>query len=549
MMAPSQQNPYCYELLGRLAQGGMASVYLARMSTSTGASRLVAVKRLHKEYATDKNFVARLSHEARVSSQLRHPNVAGTVEFAPVEGSLSLVLDFVEGESLAALIKHAEELGESIPPSFAVTMMSGILRGLQAAHVARIVHRDLSPKTILIGVDGDARVVDWGVANARDAIELTGERPWKSAYMPPEQLLGRPVSPQFDLYAAGVILWELLAGERFYESPESNAMSPGVLSKAVERPSAFNPAIPTDLDAVVMRAVARNEQDRFESADEFARALRPWHGENEDAVGAWVSRLAANRLASMRRLLDRAAEGERAWIESSVASIAGVERPTRSSSRPISSRPVSSRPVSSRPISSPPMAGLPLEPQNPNERTVVMPYSYTPPAAPKTKAAVWLEWSETKLRGMPPALVACGLAALIACAIAGVMMKSEPDLEQPALTSPATLSDPASMPPPPAPTPEPVLPPVLTAEPTANVVVVPMQSAAPAESAAPVKTSTLRMPRRPPPPPPALDRDDVPIPVTPTRQPRFDMPKASTDTAPKASADAPKAPSSNRDYR
>lgn len=531
MTIPSQQNPHIYELLGRIAQGGMGSVYLARMSTSTGESRLVAVKRLRRDFASDKNFVALLSQEARSAAQIQHPNVTTTFDLTPVEGALSLVLDYVEGESLAALIKHAEELGESIPPSFAITIMWGVLSGIEAAHAAHIVHRDLSPKAILVGIDGDAKIVDLGLANARQELASIVERPRKSGYMPPEQLLGRPVNSQFDIYAAGVILWELLAGERFYASDELNAMSPGVMSKVPEPPSAFNPAIPPGLDDVVMRAIARDPYQRFKTAGDFANALEQWHPGNEDAVGAWVSRLAAARLASTQRLLDRAAEGERAWIESSVASIAGVERSTRSS-------PPSMAPTSSSPTSLPP-----LENMNPNERTVVMPYTYTPPAPPKDKASTLLELGQAKLKGMNPVLLV-GMAAVVACVIA-MMMKGDPEPD-PMLAAPASPSDPASMPTAAAARSaaelDPPAEPVVAPEPTATISIVPIPSGGP-RGLTPAKTSTPVVVKRRPPLPVPVDRQDTPIPISPTRQAPTEAPKAPTTEAPK-----PAAPPS-RDYR
>jgi serine/threonine-protein kinase len=316
----------------------MASVHLARMTASTGFTRLVAIKRLHREYTFDRNFIALFSQEARLCAQIRHTNVIGTLDLLPIDGTLSLVLEYVEGESLAALMKRARALGEPIPLPFAATIMHGVLCGLDAAHEAQrddgaplgIVHRDVSPHNILVGIDGNAKIIDFGVAKARDGLQLTqpGELRGKLAYMPREQLLGGAVTRQFDIYAAGVVLWELLAGERLYPATEVAAVSAAVLEGASEPPSAFNPEVPPELDDVVMRALAQEPTERYATAGEFATALEPWRTANERAIGAWVSHLAAERLASMRSLLQRATE-QSGRIES-LASYNLVEQPSGS---------------------------------------------------------------------------------------------------------------------------------------------------------------------------------------------------------------------------
>lgn len=291
----------------------MASVHLGRVTASTGFSRLVAIKRLHREYVADAKFVKMLGEEARLAAHIRHANVIDTLDLAVIDGAMSLVLEYVEGESLATLVRCAEQAGEPIPIPIAVTILCGALRGLEAAHEARrddgqplaIVHRDVSPQNVLVGIDGSARVIDFGVAKALDGLELTrpGEVRGKIAYMPPEQLSGRPVTRQVDVYAAGVVLWELLAGKRLFQRDDFAATTAAVLRGATEPPSASNPFVPPELDAIVMRAIARDVSERYLTAREFAAELEPWRTASEDEVGAWVSRHAAERLAATRRLL------------------------------------------------------------------------------------------------------------------------------------------------------------------------------------------------------------------------------------------------------
>jgi serine/threonine-protein kinase len=364
----------------------MASVHLARMTASTGFSRLVAIKRLHREYTRQKDFVARLGEEARLSAYIRHANVIDTLDLAIIDGALSLVLEYVEGESLAMLVKRKTELGETVPIPIAVTIMHGVLRGLAAAHEARrddgmllaIVHRDVSPQNILVGIDGNARIIDFGIAKALDGLELTrpGEVHGKLAYMAPEQLLGRGVTQQVDVHAAGVVLWELLAGRRLFSRDNANAVTAAVLAGAQEPPSKHNRAVPADLDAIVMRALARDVTERYATASELVADLEPWRTTERD-IGEWVSRLAAERLASTRGLLHGA-----------------VEAPARESA-----------PVSAEPTPDEQPSGVSID------RTMQIPQVRQPAKPPR----------------VPPALlVACVLAALLVC-IFIVVAKGEGD--------------------------------------------------------------------------------------------------------------------------
>jgi serine/threonine-protein kinase len=293
----------------------MAAVYLSRMIASTGFSRLVAIKRMHREYTIEKDFVAMLNEEARLAAHIRHANVIDTLDLAMVDGSLSLVLEYVEGESLSALSKRAAELGERIPVAIAATILHGVLRGLEAAHEARrddgqplgIIHRDVSPQNVLVGIDGSPRIIDFGIAKALDRLELTrpGEVRGKLAYMPPEQLLGRPISRQVDVYAAGVVLWELLAGKRLF-SGDMKQTQARVLAGAKEPPSTYNADVPRELDVIVMKAIEQDVSDRYLTARDFAAELEPWRTANEDEIGEWVSRLAREKLAQIRQVISSA---------------------------------------------------------------------------------------------------------------------------------------------------------------------------------------------------------------------------------------------------
>lgn len=305
-----------YTLLGSIAKGGMARVYLARMSGSAGFSRLVAIKRLHPELAAERDFVAMLVDEARLAAQLRHTNIVSTLDLVASDGAFSLVLDYVEGVSLSALVRLANEQKERIPRPIAIAILYGILRGLDAAHEARsdeghplgIVHRDVSPQNVLVGVDGIPRVIDFGVAKALGRFESTkpGEVRGKFSYMAPEQLMGRPVTRQVDVYAAGVLTWELLTGSRLFTGDDQRAVCAAVLRGEIPPPSTKVSEIPRELDELVARATARDLAERYMTAREMSAALEACETASDDEVGAWVRRLAAKTLYDRQRLIQTA---------------------------------------------------------------------------------------------------------------------------------------------------------------------------------------------------------------------------------------------------
>jgi serine/threonine-protein kinase len=283
------------------------------MAGSAGFSRLVAIKRLHRELAADRGLVAMLVDEARMASRIRHANVIDTLDLVAYDGAFSLVLEYVEGDSLSSLIKRATDLGEDVPRSIALAIICGVLRGLDAAHEARsddgaplgIVHRDVSPQNVLVGVDGVPRVIDFGVAKALGRLGSTrpGEVRGKYTYMAPEQLMSRPVTRQADVYSAGVVLWELLAHRRLFTGDDWRTIINDVMKGNVPNPSDADPNVPPELDEITKKAIARDLGMRYLTAREFLDELKPFPRASDDEVGAWVRRLAAEELAKRQRLV------------------------------------------------------------------------------------------------------------------------------------------------------------------------------------------------------------------------------------------------------
>jgi serine/threonine-protein kinase len=195
-----------------IASGGMATVHLGRRIGAGGFSRLVAIKRMHEQFAKDPDFVDMFLDEARVASRIAHPNVVSVLDAVVAEGEVFLVMDYAHGASLARLLRTALRRGEPLRPDIAAAVVAGVLHGLHAAHEAdddhgqpmNLVHRDVSPQNVLVGTDGIPRLVDFGIAKASGRSQTTreGQLKGKLAYMAPEQARGETLTRRTDIYAA-----------------------------------------------------------------------------------------------------------------------------------------------------------------------------------------------------------------------------------------------------------------------------------------------------------------------------------------------------------
>ena len=255
-----------YELLGSIASGGMASVHLARVTGEAGFERFVAVKRMLPTLESDDAFVAMFLDEARLAAQIRHPNVVGVLDLDRHEAEPFLVMEFVDGPSLNAVLKGLRSRNEALPLEIALRVTLDVLAGLHAAHELHdaaghplgLVHRDVSPANVLVGRDGVARLTDFGVARAEARLARTevGELKGKIPYMAPEQLRGAVADRRADVYAVGCVLWELLTLRRAFDGVDHAAMIAAVLAgpRGTLRTSGI--AVPQALDASVMLDVS-----------------------------------------------------------------------------------------------------------------------------------------------------------------------------------------------------------------------------------------------------------------------------------------------------
>ena len=297
-----------YVLHDEIAAGGMASVHIGRMRGPGGFSRTVAIKRLLPHFARDPEFVGMFLDEARLAARVRHPNVVGTLDVGAQGGELFLVMEYVHGLSLSALVKLSRKAQRPVPLGVAASVILDTLYGLEAAHEAttemgqalEIVHRDVSPQNVLVGVDGTARVLDFGIAKAAMRMQETrdGHFKGKLAYMSPEQLGREPFDRRSDIYATSVVLWEMLTGERLFDFPSPAAIIHAIRTEDIEPPSRKRPDVPEALDAAVLRGLAKKPADRFLSALAMAGAVeRAVPRATPREVAVWVEDIGHQMLA------------------------------------------------------------------------------------------------------------------------------------------------------------------------------------------------------------------------------------------------------------
>jgi eukaryotic-like serine/threonine-protein kinase len=303
----------------------MAAVHLGRLVGPAGFARTVAVKQLHAALSEDRDAVEMLIQEARIASRLHHPNVAATLDVVVEHDGAFLIMDYVHGESLARLVAHHRQTGV-VPSRVATAILSGALRGLHAAHEARnergepleVVHRDVSPQNILVGADGVARLIDFGIAKARMRAQTTaeGQLKGKLSYLAPEQIGGQRATRRTDVYSAGVVLWETLTGRRLFDGDCAGAITEQILLGWVDPPSKYVPELSEHLDRVVLRALETEPERRFATAEAMAIALeRAELPAPATEVGNWVAHTARDALAQREALL-RSIEASQPFLRS-----------------------------------------------------------------------------------------------------------------------------------------------------------------------------------------------------------------------------------------
>ena len=311
-----------YEVLGQLATGGMAEILLARLEGPSDFRRAVVIKRILPQYAQRSAFVAMFLDEARIVAKIRHPNVVQVQELGEHEGDVFLVLEYVAGENLSSVLKRATANGEKIAAELVAYIIAESCAGLHAAHELvsedgkrqNLVHRDVSPQNVFVAYDGHVKVLDFGVALTDERLARTeaGDVKGKFEYMSPEQANGTPLDRRSDIFAMGIVLYELATGRRLFKRTSHARALEAICKEPIIPPSRLVESFPSALESVIMRALAKRPEDRYPTAAEMrkdllelARALPA----PVESLAAQMQRLFPDRIAEKEELLRLVREG------------------------------------------------------------------------------------------------------------------------------------------------------------------------------------------------------------------------------------------------
>lgn len=283
-----------YTLLRPLGAGGMAELFLARADGIEGFAKLVALKRILPHKATSERFVRMLLNEARLVAGLDHPNIAQVHDIGLEHGEYFFAMEYVHGQDLARVLRRAGR--RKLHLENALYIAIGVCSGLHCAHIARdntgrpldIVHRDVSPSNVLISYQGAVKLVDFGVAKAATLVSETREGVIKGkyGYMSPEQCLGEPLDRRSDVFAVGILLWEMTVGRRLYMFKSELASLQRIVYADAPLPSKYDPQYPEELEHIVMRALARDTKLRYQSAEQLQIDLEQFALDHRLAVSA-----------------------------------------------------------------------------------------------------------------------------------------------------------------------------------------------------------------------------------------------------------------------
>jgi len=331
-----------YAIFDEIAAGGMATVHLARLVGSGGFSRVVAAKRMHRHFLQDQNFRRMFLAEARMAARILHPNVVPILDvLSDDDDELIIVMEYVHGESLLALLRAAKKTKQAISVPIGCAILAALLEGLHAAHEAQnekgeqlgIVHRDVSPQNVLVGADGVARVLDFGIAKAVHEQTHTnpGTLKGKFSYMAPEVVRGAPVTRQADVFSAGIVLWEVLAGKMLFGGASEHERLMRIVAGKYPSPRQYNPRVSPTLEKVVAKALELDTGSRYATAQEFAVEIESAIPiASRRVVSDWVRRLAAPTLdlrEAMIHAIETSSVVAKSELPTSTPRVAGTPPP------------------------------------------------------------------------------------------------------------------------------------------------------------------------------------------------------------------------------
>jgi eukaryotic-like serine/threonine-protein kinase len=280
--APNDPSPFGpYHLLGLIARGGMAEVYRGRYANERPPKQLLAIKVMRQQLARESRFIDMFHHEGKLAAMLRNRCIVNTREVGEIDGRHYIAMEYIGGRDLTQVLRRCQETGQRIPIPHAVYIAARIAEGLHFAHTLdqhgralNIVNRDVSPSNVRLGYDGEVKLLDFGIAQA--LMKFTSEigiLKGKFSYMSPEQIRGMPLDARTDVFSAGIILHEMLTTEKLFRGDTEFALMEKVRKAEVAAPSEFNRRVNPELDAITLRALARDVADRYQTAAQLAADL------------------------------------------------------------------------------------------------------------------------------------------------------------------------------------------------------------------------------------------------------------------------------------
>ncbi len=284
-----------YELIRRIAVGGMAEIFLAKVGGVAGFEKHLVLKLIHPQFINEPDFVEMLVAEAKLVVRLNHVNIAQVFDLGVEQSRYYIAMEYVNGPDVSQLIKRQRASGEPMPLEVAAYIVAEVCAGVGYAHQRHddegrplgIIHRDISPQNVLVGFDGAVKVIDFGVAKARARAQTTGVGVIKGklSYMSPEQANAQPFDHRSDIFAIGVLLYELITGRRLYDGVDSAETLRLAKTAAFLPPTSYRPDLPRELETIVLRAMARKPEARFATADAMRDALVGWLRAQEVGLG------------------------------------------------------------------------------------------------------------------------------------------------------------------------------------------------------------------------------------------------------------------------
>jgi len=310
-----------YLLLEKIASGGMAEVYRAKASGAGGFEKQLAIKRILPNYSSNDEFRRMFEYEARLSSQLTHANIVQIYDFVKSQDTYLLAMEYVDGKNLRQFLNKAKKAGVQIPIEFGIYIINEVCKGLDYAHKKKddltgktlnIIHRDMSPQNIMVAYEGGVKIVDFGIAKAKDRVDETrsGVIKGKFGYMSPEQANGESIDRRSDIFSTGIILYEMLVGKRLFVSENDLATLRMIQECAIQPPSKLNSRITPELEKIVLKSLTKDLSLRYQHASDFGHKLLEYLNKNYPSysqrnISELIQKVFANEIQEEKRRFEQ----------------------------------------------------------------------------------------------------------------------------------------------------------------------------------------------------------------------------------------------------